>query len=244
MKKIIDIHSHILPGVDDGCKTREEALEMLSMYEEQNVEAVICTPHYGPCGIRGADVKGTFNWLQSQSRNVKLYLGSEIHDEYFDPEYDESTGQFRLAGSRYYLIEFEEWAYNATKERMQFLLYAINHFTGKSILAHPERYRAIQEDPEFCKKLAETGIGLQINAYDVFENNNPVTVKTTRYLLENRLVTHVGSDAHGMRHRPPALAVGVKWIYDHCPEDYADAIVHDNAKKIIRNEWERSPFPG
>ena len=234
MKKTIDIHSHILPGVDDGCKTKEEALEMLKIYEDQNVEAVICTPHYGPCGNKGADIRGAFEWLRDRSKTVRLYLGSEIHDEYFDPDDDETSGQFRLAASESYLIEFEEWTYNATTERMWFLLNAINHFSGDPILAHPERYLVIRQDPEFCKKLAEMKIGLQINAYDICENSDPAITKTTKYLLEKRLVTHIGSDAHGMHHRPPRLTDGVKWIYDHCPEDYADAIVHDNAAKLLR----------
>jgi tyrosine-protein phosphatase YwqE len=75
---------------------------------------------------------------------------------------------------------------------------------------------------------------LQINAYDVYENSNPLTVKTTQYLLNNKLVSFIGSDAHGAKRRSPALSAGVKWIYDHCPEAYSDAIVHDNAAKIIK----------
>ena len=54
-----------------------------------------------------------------------------------------------------------------------------------------------------------------------------------RFLPANQLTEYLGSDAHGEHHRPPKLAKGVKWIYDHCPEMYADAVVHDNAAKIL-----------
>ena len=234
MKTIIDIHSHLLPGLDDGCRTEADALAMLKMYENQNVEAVICTPHYGPCGNPGADIKETFERLRSKSRTVRLYPGSEIHDEYFDPDGGESSGQFSLAGSPYFLIEFEEYYYRVETERILSRLSGFRRCGRYLILAHPERYSAVQENPAFCRKLAEIGVGLQINAYDVYENSNQATVRTARYLLDNRLVTHIGSDAHRPDHRPPALAVGVQWIYDHYPEDYADAIVHDNAEKILR----------
>ena len=55
----------------------------------------------------------------------------------------------------------------------------------------------------------------------------------TQYLLRSKMVSFIGSDAHGISHRPPMVGNGIRWIYDHLPEDYADAIVHDNAAKII-----------
>jgi len=223
MKNIIDIHSHILPGVDDGCKTGAEAIAMLRMYEDQGTEAVICTPHYGPCGITGVDVNGIFNWLQSVGSSVKLFLGNEVHASYL-------PGSRTLAGSDHILIEFEEWLYHTGEEEMLRLLANVHDYIP--VLAHPERYKTIQNNPDFCRKLTKKGIKLQINAYDVVQNKN--CAKTTQYLLKNRMVSFIGSDAHGALRRAPELSVGVQWIYDNCPEEYADAIVHDNAEKLIK----------
>ena len=238
MKRVIDIHSHILPRVDDGCRNRVEALAMLAMYEQQNVEAVICTPHYGPCGFTGADVNGAFEWLRSRSPSVDLYLGNEADAGYFDGEsINAPTGPRTLAGSNALLVEFDEWgSTHVTEEELIKGLSYLDHFFCDVILAHPERYKIVQDNPEICRKIAKMGIKMQINAYDVYETKTDATRILTQWMLENQLVSYIGSDAHGAKRRAPALQSGVLWIYDHCPEDYADAIVHDNAAKIIRGE--------
>lgn len=233
MKPIIDIHAHVLPGVDDGCKTKEEALEMMGMYESQNVCAVICTPHYGPCSVEGADPEKAYEWLSATGSPVRLLMGNEI---YFTRStlLDVRRGfAHTLAGSKHVLIEFEDWAYATPAEDIYNALKWFAQTEYTPILAHPERYQNLQYNPDFYEKIAKTGTKLQINAYDVVENDNPVIKKTTQRLLKKRLVSFIGSDAHGSVRRAPALQTGVKWIYDNCPETYADAVVHDNAAKII-----------
>lgn len=103
------------------------------------------------------------------------------------------------------------------------------------ILAHPERYDHLLSNPDVCTKLVDLGVQLQINAYDICENKRNAVRSFTQRLLEEKLVSYIGSDCHGYR-RPPALQAGVAWIYEHCPKDYADAVVHDNAIKIIKRE--------
>ena len=79
MKQLIDIHSHILPGVEDiGCPTKREARAMLKVYESMNAEAVICTPHFGVHGVKGANVAASFGWIQEIKSPVKRYLGQQI----------------------------------------------------------------------------------------------------------------------------------------------------------------------
>lgn len=243
MKPIIDIHSHILPGVDDGCQSKLEALAMLSMYEEQNVEAVICTPHFGPCAIPGADVEGAYKWLCSKSSSVKLYLGCEALVGSFTPELDIGGphGPRQMAGTRVILLEFDEWgSVHTDADHIVFMISGFEHFCCPVILAHAERYRSLQENPKAYRDILRTGARLQINAYDVYDTQTEVTKITTRWLLENRMVSFIGSDAHGAAKRKPVLKNGVQWIYDNCPEDYADAIVHDNAAELIRKGYEYS----
>jgi len=233
MKKIIDIHSHILPGVDDGCGSKEEALEMIKIYEEQNVEAVICTPHFGPCGITGADVEAAFNWLTSTGSNVKLYLGNEILftlNTMFAVKFGLAR---RMNNSRYILVEFDDWLYHSSAGEIVAGLKILSKSKYEIILAHPERYTSLQNNLDYYDMITKLGVKLQVNAYDIVKNKNQQTVIASRYILNNKLASFIGSDAHGAERRRPELKDGVKWIYDHCPEDYADAVVHDNAKKII-----------
>lgn len=234
MKKVIDIHSHILPGVDDGCPDREEALATLKIYEEQGTEAVICTPHFGNCGKKGADVEGAFAWLSSVESPVKLYLGNEILLTRFSLEDTRRNIARRMAGSDRILIEFEEWGdyFAGLDEIMDGV-----KFTADSefipILAHAERYDCLQKDPGAYYRIRELGAEIQINAWSICEEQKESTVAAARFLLENQLAGYLGSDAHGEHHRPPKLAKGVQWIYEHCTEEYADAVVHDNAARLL-----------
>lgn len=238
MKPMIDIHSHMLPAVDDGCRSRAEALEMLRMYEEQGAEAVICTPHFGPCGIPGADVEGAFRWLSAQPATVKLYLGNEVLAGSFDPDKDlgKPGGPRYLAGTETLLLEFDEWEGHHTDT--EYILSTVERMLPRVkelIVAHPERYRILRQELPVYERLVSMGAKLQINAYDIDDTKTEETKAVTQWLLENRLVSYLGSDAHGASKRPPMLKNGVQWIYDHCPEDYADAVVHDNAAALLLN---------
>lgn len=233
MKPIIDIHSHILPDVDDGCSDKTRAIVMLAMYEEQGVESLICTPHYGPCMIKGANIKETFNWLESVGSPVKLFLGNEV---YFTPHTLRDVRRQKaltLAGSKFVLIEFEEWCFHTDADVIYNSLKWFSQSEYTPVLAHAERYESLQRSPGFYERLTKSGVKLQLNAYDIYESDNYMTRKTAQDLLQKQLVSFIGSDAHNTTYRSPALRTGVKWIYDHCPESYADAVVHDNAEKII-----------
>ena len=230
MKKIIDIHSHILPAVDDGCQDREEALAMLRMYEEQGAEAIVCTPHFGICARKGADVDGAFAWLSFLESPVKRYLGNEILLTRYTLQDTRRGIARRMAGSDRILIEFDETeAAGRILDDVRWT--ADSEFVP--ILAHAERYRMLQGNPEIYRQIAALGAEIQINAYSICEEQREGTRAAARYLLEHRLVSYLGSDAHGAERRPPRLAAGVQWIYDRCPEDYADTVVHDNAARLL-----------
>lgn len=230
MRPIIDIHSHILPMVDDGCPSKEQALAMLRMYEEQGAEAVICTPHFGICARKDADVEGTFEWLSSVDSPVRLYLGNEILWTGRTLQDIREGKARRMAGSEWGLIEFDE---NEEAEEIVKAMRLEGESEFRPILAHAERYRLLRKQPELYHQIVDFGAAIQINAYSICEDSKPGTVKAAQYLLENRLVSFIGSDAHGEYKRPPRLEKGVRWIYEHCPENYADAIVHDNAAAMI-----------
>ena len=233
MKRIIDIHSHIIPFVDDGSGSMQETMEMLKAYEDQNVEAVICTPHFGPCAIPGVNVESAFEWLKSTSKDVKMYLGNEILLTSLTLQ-DVRRGRARtMNNTDWILIEFEEWLLRFSAKEILACVKWMACSEYKIILAHPERYTDLQFHPRICDQITKAGVKLQINAYDICENKDEHITRLTQYLLKKKLVSFIGSDAHGM-HRFPALTNGVKWIYDNCPKDYADAIVHDNAERIIK----------
>ena len=236
MKSIIDIHSHILPCVDDGCGSKEEAIKMLKMYEAQGVEAVICTPHHGPCGTTKQDVNEAFEWMLTTDTNVKLFLGNEIYYTPFTLDNVRDGYANTLSGSNHILVEFDEWYYYTPAVYILRELEKMAKSEFKVILAHPERYTDLRKTLRNYKDITDMGVELQINAYDLAESDNIITRYVTRYIVENQLASYIGSDAHGARRRAPSIKKGAEWIYANCPTEYADAIVHDNAKKIIGGE--------
>ena len=233
LKSIIDIHSHILPGVDDGASVLSEYLDMIDIYKAQNVEAVICTPHFGPCGYPEADIPGVFTQCSSQTDSFGLFLGNEVL--YTDSTLTDLRNKSAktLNGTDYILVEFDEWkTYHVEKTFLVESLLKLAQSEYKPVLAHAERYEAVQYDLDICQFLSEHGVLLQVNAYDLFEQKKESCRNAAQWLAKNRLITFIGSDCHGY-HRPPNLLSGVNWLYNNVPEEYADAVVHGNAKKLL-----------
>jgi len=237
MKHIVDIHSHILPDVDDGCKSHAESVKMLDLYMGQHVEAIICTPHYGVCGIPGVDIEDAYCLLirKAADRGITLYLGNEILFDRFTLLHVRRGLARTLCNSEYILVEFDPWGAGASADYIFNCMSWLAQSEYKPILAHAERYPALQVNEDIYHKLVRAGVKLQINAYDIYNNPDEREQKVTRRLLMKHLVSFIGSDTHGER-RPPILLDGVSWIYDNCREDYADAVVHDNAAKLILGE--------
>ena len=235
MKQLIDIHSHILPGVEEvGCPTKEEALAMLKTYEAMNAEAVICTPHFGIHGVKGANVAESFQWIQSINSPVKLYLGQQILLTRFTLK-DARRGIAKpLANSNRLFVDYELGVcYSAAVDIIDGMK-ELAKSEYQPILVQPEKYPGLQQYPEICREIVNAGAQLQVNLRNVF-SENPEVQRTAKYLLDNRLAAFVGSNAHNTEELA-LVKDGISWVYDHCPEDYADAIVHDNAYGIIKEK--------
>lgn len=224
VKPFIDIHSHILPGEDDGCPNKDEALAMLRMYEDQGAKAVICTPQLDK-NSKTNDINRMFEWLCSVESAVKLYMGKEVRLPYC------SLRDLRqLAGSDRILIELDE---HTEASEIKKIVCKVADSGYVPVLANAERYQYLRNDLDLYYEIMREGAEFQIDVNDLREDVDERILETTRYLLEKRLANYIGSDAHGEFYMPPWFVDGVKWIYDHCPEEYADAVVHDNAAKLI-----------
>ena len=110
----------------------------------------------------------------------------------------------------------------------------------KTILAHPERYKAIQQDWNLAKRICDLGVLLQVNAYDLFLNKNLATRNLAQWMSQEQLISFLGSDMHGTRikedgkpARKPQMKEGVRWLYENVDADYADDVVRRNAEKYL-----------
>ena len=234
MKQLIDIHSHILPGVEDvGCPTKKEARAMLKAYEALNAEAVICTPHFGIHGVKGANVAESYQWIQTINSPVKRYLGQQILLTRFTLQ-DARRGIAKtLADSDRLFVDYELGVcYSAAVDIIDGMR-ELAKSEYKPILVQPEKYPGLQQYPELCCEIVNAGAQLQVNLRNIF-SDNPDIRRTAQFLIDNRLAAFAGSNAHNAEELA-LMKDGIRWIYDHCPEKYADAIIHDHAAAIIGN---------
>lgn len=198
---MVDIHTHILPGVDDGAKDMSQALEMINIEANQGVTDIFVTPHYMKIANyvnSYSDNLLIFDELKTQVKNlnlsVNLHLGNEI---YFDKDtVNNIKSKICVPLSKnYILVEFDldESDYNISEALFNLIAYGY-----VPIVAHCERYKNIKtmEDYSIMKKM---GALIQINAGSVMGSLGSKTTKFIVKLIKNDLVDFIASDVHEFR---------------------------------------------
>ncbi len=244
----VDIHSHIVPGADDGSESEEETLELLRLDREEGIEWVFATPHYGKENGYAPDPARVRDWVARTGEEpflsrspVKILLGTEWYcsDDIVDRIRNREA--FPMGNSDWYLVEFLEWG--EVTEPAEVMLRRLKKMKDsgiRTILAHPERYRAIQEDRDLAKRICDLGVLLQVNAYDLFLNKKNATRNLAQWMAREGLISFLGSDMHGTGvkadgkpKRRPQMKEGIRWLYENVDEEYADGIVRINAEKYL-----------
>lgn len=237
---IIDIHTHTTPSVDDGSKSMEMSLQMLCSIADQGCDRILATPH-NTAFIAGRhertyrQIRRLQNAAAYANIPVRIYPGCEIYNH--PAVMDEILANLRaqiypsMNGSKYILSEFD-----IDYGDFDDALYCLTQYLNNGwipIIAHAERYLNTFTNVPNIKRLKELGCLIQINLYSLEEESDPEIKRCAREFLEEELVDFVGSDAHRMDHRRPALVAGVKYIQNHCREKYAERILWKNAEEIL-----------
>ena len=241
-RPFVDIHSHIIFGADDGVSSLTEAIELLKLDREEGAEAVFATPHYGIENIYTPEASGVmqkFELLKERAAEevpeVDLYLGTEWYCAFELGRRIRQRKAFRMNGTDYVLVEFKEYEEeHESPEKIFGNLMELKSQGFRPILAHAERYRALQEDWDRAKEIWEAGILLQVNAYDLDLNLSLKTKNLAQWLAKRRMVSFIGSDMHGLSpKRTPRMAEGIRWLYEHTDPEYADAVAFGNAERLL-----------
>ena len=238
MNSYIDIHSHILCGIDDGSRSLEESINIIKNMKNIGFNNIIITPHY----IEGTSYncnnfgkKILFNYLKEKVSeagiDINLYLGNEIF--IFDKikEFLENGEIEALANSKYLLIEtpMEQEVLN-----LDSCLFKLISHGYKVILAHPERYGYFQEDPKKIKKYIDMGIQFQSNYASITGRYGNHAMKTLKYFLKNNYITYLASDIHHENSEFYANFDRMKKEIIHIVgNDNFEKLSYLNAKKII-----------
>lgn len=234
--EIIDIHSHIVPNFDDGATSIEESLEMLKLYASQGVTDIFCTSHSGYSLADCKEYMRQFNELctkcKEQNININLHAGSEIlvGGEYVeDVLYGIEIGAFpKLGNSNCMLVEFYP---DVTPREATIIVDKFIEKGYKPIIAHVERYPNLTET--LVARLIKKCALVQVNVFSFMQDTNIQRQTKARNLLKNQSIHFIGSDAHGLFHRPPMLQSGVEYIVNNAEPLYAQEILSGNAKKYL-----------
>jgi protein-tyrosine phosphatase len=210
---MIDLHSHILPGVDDGPRDLQGSLEMARVAVEDGITRLAATPHNADWrdGGRRAWVEERVEELQNalDAQGIPLSVVPGV-EAYIAPDlvqHLKDERAFTLNGSRYLLIELPMHSWPLYTEQVFFEVQVQGLVP---ILAHAARYAPVQEDPNRVFGLVERGALVQLTAGSLTGQFGRRTRDTARRLLEHNLAHLIASDSHSARSRPPRLSPGVE----------------------------------
>lgn len=235
MSRITDMHSHILPNLDDGPDTVRETMEVLREAERQHINRIIVTPHFHP-GRYMSDAEQIFNAVDSiqtlceeNEIAVKLYPGQECYYYSGLLEQLERGNALTLVGSRYVLIEFEP---DCLFHLMQYAALELRQSGYMPIIAHFERYRCIQCEEHFIR-LKQLGCLFQMNFDTLLQKGEVFHKNPWRKHLQQGHVDYLGSDCHGMKFRPLRVKPTCEWMQRHVQAEEIDRILYQNIQNIF-----------
>lgn len=239
MDGFIDIHTHILPGVDDGPKDILEALELARMAWEDGTGVLFLTPHYrgsykenSPAWLR--ESFSMFSQMLSQSLPLlRLILGSEAHYETQLPQLLENGTVLPLGDTQYVLLEFPS---NALRSQIVEGTAETLRAGFTPVIAHAERYASFRKEADLADMVLNMGALLQLNAQSVLGCQGWAVKRYCHRLLREGKVHFIASDAHDVKHRPPLLKKCWQYVAGKYSREYADALFRENAECILMDQ--------
>lgn len=236
MLGVVDIHCHILPGVDDGAKDWDMAGQMCQVAAADGVTHIVATPHANDEYAYDRDVlRSKLTKLQAIAGEwPMLTLGCDFHFSYenVSAALADAT-RFTIGNSQYLLVEFSDFALSLP---MRDTLVRLRNTGVVPIVTHPERNLLMQRDPDLILKLLELGCLVQVTASSLTGRWGESAQKSALWLLQHSAVHVLASDAHDPARRPPVLSPGREAAAKICGHDIARALVDDNPRAIINGE--------
>ena len=235
---MIDIHCHILPDLDDGASSLEEAMEMARMAAESGVTDIIATPHFRgvPDSLEMIEEidRRCYVLREALIRNeipVRIHKGAEILCTPHTPVMARQGLLPTLGDTQYVLTEFY---FNETFDFMDSCLRKLAMCGYTPVVAHPERYEAVQWDPEMIWGWSDAGYVLQINKGSILGALGEGAEQAAHELLEMGMAHLFASDAHGCDRRTPNMDGLRRWAKECCDPECADILLRQNPQQILK----------
>lgn len=234
-----DIHSHILPNLDDGSTSLEETKKMLQISYKEGIDNIIATPHFrlGRFLSTKDEIKEAYNkvqqMIQEENLSINLYYGNEIYYSHDIADLLLNKQIYTLANTDYVLVEFSTLAtFNEIKSGLQDLI--MNGFWP--IIAHFERYKNIYNKWRQIEEIIGIGAYIQVNSSSFFGGKDRSRLKFVKKLLKYNMIHFIAADAHGETKRPPTFRTSLSMIQKKYGEERVNTIMKINPRKLINNE--------
>ncbi len=230
---MIDIHSHIIPEVDDGAKSWEIAREMCRMAAADGIEHMVATPH---ANERYAYDRELLRSLLDRLRGLignkpTLSLGCDFHLSYENiQDALRRPHGYTIEETPYLLVELSNYGIPANMEESFTQLGAKGL---RPIITHPERNPILQRDPQRVLRWVELGCAVQITASAITGSWGERSWRAAEWLLEREAVHFMATDSHDYRHRIPILSAARKEVEENFGADIAKALVDGNPRAVI-----------
>jgi len=191
-----DMHSHILPGVDDGAANLKESLAMLDAAKVSGVSAIVCTPHVRDPYFDYDAFWQAYELLKEHAGGFSLQMGFEVNYSKLMELGMGWADKLGFDGSNEFLLELPTQASKYEYNDYERTIYELLRKGFRVIISHPERYRAIQQDIRLAHDLVRWGCTLQVSADYIVGGRLGNSKKPAQRLFKEGLVSYLGSDAH------------------------------------------------
>ena len=235
---MIDIHNHILPGLDDGASDWDEALRLCELASLDGIEGLVATPHirdgiYPNSRVEIMDKLHELRGRLNDRIDIRIYSGAEVHIT-MDLVEKIKRGEIPSINEEgYLLLELPE---RLLPPRTDDLIFDLKLANITPIIAHPERCGWAGSDLDSLKRFVEHGALVQVTAMSLTGGFGRGVRRTAKRLLELGLVDVIASDSHSPGHRPPKLSAALEAAAAIVGEERAEKLVKENPERIINGE--------
>jgi protein-tyrosine phosphatase len=239
---LIDIHSHVLPGIDDGASSLDVSLAMLRLAGKHGTTDIVATPH--------ANLEYQFRpdriaelWRELQASNdsgVAVHLGCDFHLAYENIEDAlRHPRKYTIAGGAYLLVEFSDLI--ILKTTGQIFSDLLGHGM-RPVITHPERNLLLQKRVDDLRDWVGMGCGIQVTAQSLLGDFGSKARKFSELLMDQGLVHVIASDAHDPVHRPPLLDRAYGYVESEWGRETAEHLFVANPRAVLESgEWQGLP---
>jgi protein-tyrosine phosphatase len=227
---MIDLHTHILPEIDDGASSVEEALLLTEMLLKQGVHIAVCTPHFDPAQVALQDFlrnrKASMTLMRASK--VKLISGSEtmLHEYLF---HYTDLSELCIENTKYLLVELP-YSKRWDKKVYEAVDKLINHYDLIPVIAHIERYPAVIKSVKHIERLINLGCIIQVNTSSILEKDS---MRRVVFYMKHGFIGVLGSDCHNIIHRPPIITAAMDYMTQEFGVRYSNELKY-NAECIVK----------